>query len=98
MDSSETRQVIDVEPGWQALCALDRMRPPQLSAIMRRASFRPVGEWDWVPVAPCQHCLDGGLRVAGTVRSRNAWRIVRVCDTCGAVELSAQPDAPSREI
>ncbi len=97
MDPSEARQIIDVEPGWQAMCALDRMRSPQLTILMRRASFRPVGEWDWVPVAPCQRCLDGGMRVAGTVRSRNAWRIVQVCDTCGAIELSPRPDAPSRE-
>ena len=94
MDPSETRQIIDVEPGWQATSALERVRSAELRAIMQRASFRPVGEWDWVPVAPCQQCLDGGLRVAGTVRSKNAWRLVRVCDTCGAIELSSK--GPSR--
>jgi hypothetical protein len=82
-------QVIDVEPGWQAASALDRVQSAELEAIKTRASFRSIGEWDWVPVAPCLHCRDGGLRVAGTVRARNAWRLVRACDTCGAVELSA---------
>ncbi|HEX9414638.1 MAG TPA: hypothetical protein VF916_14120 [Ktedonobacterales bacterium] len=96
MESSEIRQVVDVEPGWQATTALDRMRTPELQAIMRRASFRPIGEWDWVPVAPCLYCRDGGLRVAGTVRVKNSWRVVRVCDTCGAVELSGQQTARSR--
>ncbi|HEX9057136.1 MAG TPA: hypothetical protein VF818_06335 [Ktedonobacterales bacterium] len=90
MDSSEIRPVIDVEPGWLATSALDRMQSPELLAIMRRASFRPVGEWDWVPVAPCPECQDGGLRVAGTVRAKNSWRLVRVCDTCGAIELSTR--------
>lgn len=93
MESSEIRQVIDVEPGWQATSALSRIRSAQVRAIMQRASFRPVGEWDWVPVAPCQQCLDGGLRVLGTVRARNSWRLVRICDTCGAVELSGRPPA-----
>jgi hypothetical protein len=93
MESSEIRQVIDVEPGWQATTALSRIRSTQVRTIMARASFRPVGEWDWVPVAPCQQCLDGGLRVAGTVRTRNSWRLVRICDTCGAVELSGRPPA-----
>jgi hypothetical protein len=44
-----------------------------------------------VPVAPCPFCLDGGLRVAGTVRARNAKRLVRVCDTCGEVDLTGGP-------
>jgi hypothetical protein len=91
MEPRETRQVIDVEPGWQATSALSRVCPAELSAIRQRASFRPVAEWDWVPIAPCQRCLDGGLRVAGTVRARNAWHLVRVCDTCAAVELSGRP-------
>ena len=91
MESSEVSQVIDVEPGWQATSALTRIRSTQVLAIRKRASFRPVGEWDWVPVAPCQQCLDGGLRVAGTVRARNSWCLVRICDTCGAVEMSGRP-------
>jgi hypothetical protein len=91
MESSEIRQVIDVEPGWQATSALSRIRSTQVLAIRQRASFRPVGEWDWVPIAPCQRCLDGGLRVAGTVRARNSWCLVRICDTCGVVELSGRP-------
>jgi hypothetical protein len=89
MDTEEAPQLIDVEPGWQATSALDRVRSAELRAIRGRASFRPIGEWDWVPVAPCAHCLDGGLRVAGTVRAKNGLRLVRACDTCAAVELSA---------
>jgi hypothetical protein len=96
MESSETRQVIDVEPGWEATTALNRVQTPELQAIMRRASFRPIGEWDWVPVAPCRYCGDGGLRVAGTVRVKNTWRVVRVCDTCAEVEFSGQPAARAR--
>lgn len=94
MESREHRkssQVADVEPGWRARSALGRVQTPQLRAIMGRASFRAVGEQDVVPVAPCPFCLDGGLRVAGTVRTRNAWRLVRVCDTCGEVDLTGSP-------
>jgi hypothetical protein len=88
MEYKEKSQIIDVEPGWLANTALDRVHSPELRTLMQRASFRGVREWDWVPVAPCAHCLDGGLRVAGTVRAKNAWRLVRACDTCGAVEMS----------
>lgn len=92
MEQREERhqsQVADVEPGWRARSALQRMRTPEVCTVMERASFRPVAEQDLVPVAPCPYCLDGGLRVAGTVRARNAWRLVRVCDTCGQVDLTA---------
>jgi|SRR5690348_11439159 hypothetical protein len=96
MEFSEASQVIDVEPGWMAASALDRVRSPELGALMTRASFRGTADWDWVPVAPCEACQDGGLRVAGTVRVRNAWRLVRACDTCGAVTLSeSSPRPPS---
>lgn len=96
MESRESSQIIDVEPGWRATSALGRVQTAELRAIMRRASFRPVAEWDWVPIAPCPHCRDGGLRVAGTVRAGNSWRAVRVCDTCGAVELSGRASPPPR--
>ena len=92
MEQREQRhqsQVADVEPGWRARSALQRMRTSEVCAVMERSSFRSVGEQDLVPVAPCPFCLDGGLRVAGTVRARNAWRLVRVCDTCGQVDLTA---------
>lgn len=95
MDPRESReqrnqsQVADLEPGWRARSALQRMRTAEVCTIMERASYRPVADQDLVPVAPCPFCLDGGLRVAGTVRARNAWRLVRICDTCGQLDLSA---------
>ncbi len=95
MELGDTAQLIDVEPGWKAASALDRVQSTEVRAIRRRASFRPISDWDWVPVAPCPHCLDGGLRVAGTVRSRRGCRLVRICDTCASVELSATSTGPS---
>lgn len=97
METDETRQLIDVEPGWKATSALDRVQSAEARAIRGRASFRPVGQWDWVPIAPCPHCLDGGLRVAGTVRAKRGCRLVRVCDTCGTVELSAITPHPASD-
>jgi hypothetical protein len=90
-EPSKQSQVADVEPGWLARSALARVRTARLRDIMDRASFHAVAEQDVVPVAPCPFCLDGGLRVAGTVRARNAKRLVRVCDTCGEVDLTGGP-------
>jgi hypothetical protein len=89
MELGDTAQLIDMEPGWKAVSALDRVQSREVRAIRQRASFRSISDTDWVPVAPCPHCLDGGLRVAGTVRARRGCRLVRICDTCAAVELSA---------
>ena len=61
-----------------------------LLAIMLRPSFRPVREMDLVPVSRCPYCLDGGLRMAGTVRLRAGRAAVRACDTCATVEVDGQ--------
>lgn len=78
---------IELEPGWVAANGLERNNSDELLALMLRPSFRPARELDLVPVAPCGLCLDGGLRTAGTVRTRHGRQLVRACDTCGAVVL-----------
>jgi hypothetical protein len=45
---------------------------------------------DLVPVSRCPYCLDGGLRMAGTVRLRAGRAAVRACDTCATVEVDGQ--------
>lgn len=77
----------DVEPGWRAVRSLMQLRSEALLAIMLRPSFRPVRDLDLVPVAPCHHCLDGGMRSAGSVRVRKGRVLVRACDTCGTVDV-----------
>lgn len=77
----------DLEPGWRATRSLMQVKSDALLAVMLRPSFRPVREAELVPVIPCHFCLDGGLRVAGTVRTRHGRRVVRACDTCAKVEI-----------
>jgi hypothetical protein len=40
-----------------------------------------------VVVVPCHHCGDGGLRTAGSVKTRTGREQVRACDTCHTVEV-----------
>lgn len=95
------RPRVELEPGWVAANGLERNNSDELLALMLRPSFRPARELDLVPVAPCAHCRDGGLRTAGTVRTRQGRQLVRACDTCGAVVLSLwqpwQMDMPTRD-
>jgi hypothetical protein len=75
------------EPGWKALRALRGGESDALLAIMLRPSFKSVTAQDLVVVAPCLHCGDGGLRTAGSVKTRTGREPVRSCDTCGVVEI-----------
>jgi hypothetical protein len=82
---------VELEPGWSASRALMRLSDDELLEIMLRPSFRPVKDLDLVPVSPCSHCLDGGMRVAGSVRTRRGREPVRACDTCATVEIGDGP-------
>lgn len=86
----------EVEPGWKAARALLRLRTDALLAVMLRPSFRPAGDLDLVQVAPCPYCQDGGLRTAGSVRTRAGRAAVRACDTCAAVDIGGRPLPRSR--
>ncbi|WIG59349.1 MAG: hypothetical protein OJF49_002096 [Ktedonobacterales bacterium] len=77
----------EVEPGWQAVRSLRRLRNDALLAVMLRPSFQPVRDLELVRVLRCPHCGDGGLRTAGSVRARQGRAMVRACDTCAAVEV-----------
>jgi hypothetical protein len=77
----------DREPGWKALNALHGIQSDALLAVMLRPSFKPVAEHDLVVISPCPHCQDGGLRTAGSVRTRTGREAVRACDTCCVVEI-----------
>jgi hypothetical protein len=93
----EGAPAIELEPGWAATRALIQVGSDELLAVMLRPSFRPVKDLDLVPVFPCSHCRDGGLRTAGSVRTRKGREPVRACDTCGALEIGgsvATPHAP----
>jgi hypothetical protein len=85
---------VELEPGWSASRALMRVSSDALLALMLRPSFRPVKDLDLVPVARCPHCLDGGLRTAGTVRTRRGREPVRACDTCARIEVGDLPPVP----
>lgn len=80
-------RAVDMEPGSAAARALMSVSSDELLTIMLRPSFRPVKDLDLVPIAPCPRCLDGGLRTAGSVRTRRGRELVRACDTCAAVVL-----------
>lgn len=85
---------VEMEPGWAATRALMRVGSDELLAVMLRPSFRPVKDLDLVPVSPCAHCYDGGIRTAGSVRTRKGRELVRACDTCAAVEIGDNPTNP----
>lgn len=80
---------VELEPGWSAVRSLAHLGGDELLAMMLRPSFRPVDDLDLVPITPCPHCHDGGLRTAGSVRTRRGRELVRACDTCGKVEIGA---------
>lgn len=86
-NDDESHAYTDLEPGWRAVRSLMQLRSEALLAIMLRPSFRPVRDHDLVPVARCPYCLDGGMRLAGSVRVRKGRVPVRACDTCGAVDV-----------
>jgi hypothetical protein len=71
-----------------------RVGGDELLAVMLRPSFRPAKELDLVPVSPCPHCRDGGLRTAGSVRTRRGREPVRACDTCAALEIGGNVTTP----
>ena len=88
-DASDERR--NIEPAWCAARALMQIKSDLLLKIMLRPSFRPMPDKEWVPIYPCPHCGDGGLRTAGTIRMRKGGRaFVRACDTCCAVEVGEQ--------
>lgn len=85
----------EVEPGWLATRALMQMGSEDLLRLMLRPSFRPVRDLELVPVAPCQHCQDGGMRTAGSIRSRRGRELVHACDTCGVIRVGQTVLPPS---
>lgn len=89
------RARLRLELGSAAADALLRVMDDLLLRVMLRASFQPITAVDVVPVVPCPHCLDGALRVAGTVRERGARQIVRACDTCASVQVGERSVGPS---
>jgi hypothetical protein len=76
-----------MEPAWRAAYALMQLKCETLLSVMLRPSFHPIQDTTMVPIYPCPHCGDGGLRTAGTVRLRKGTAFVRACDTCCAVEI-----------
>ncbi len=96
-EASGEAPALDVEPGWQAVRSLAQMKSDELLSVMLRPSFRPVRDLDVVPIAPCPYCLDGGLRTAGSVRTRNGREMVRACDTCGRVDVGEHLWPPAKQ-
>src|SRR5579859_7160747 len=84
-----TRGSLHLESGRAAAESLMRVASDELLKVMLRRTFRPVADQDVVPIVPCPQCRDGGLRLAGTVRTRDGRQLVRACDTCGAVEVGS---------
>ncbi|HLW00824.1 MAG TPA: hypothetical protein VKT82_19350 [Ktedonobacterales bacterium] len=79
----------EVESGGQALAAVMGRTSPKLLQVMASANFQPVADADMVPVRPCPHCRDGGLRTVGYLCGSVTAHPVFACDTCGEVALSA---------
>ena len=79
----------EVEPGGQALAAVMGRESHKLHRIMASANFQPVSDADMVPVRPCLHCRDGGLRTVGYLCGSITAHPVFACDTCGEVSLSS---------
>lgn len=79
----------EVESGGQALAAVLGRESDKLHRIMASANFKPVADADVVPVRPCFHCLDGGLRTVGYLCGSVTAYPVFACDTCGEVTLSS---------
>ena len=80
-----------MEPAGRAAYALMQRKCEALLAVMLRRTFSPIQDTTMVPIYPCPHCGDGGLRTAGTVQLRKGTAFVRACDTCCALEIGEQP-------
>ncbi|MGO8950871.1 MAG: hypothetical protein ACLQUY_25095 [Ktedonobacterales bacterium] len=80
----------DMEPAWRAAYALMQLKCETLLNVMLRPTFNPIQDTTMVPIYPCPHCGDGGLRTAGTLRLRKGTAFVRACDTCCSVEIGEQ--------
>lgn len=80
----------DMEPAWRAAYALMQLKCETLLNVMLRPTFTPIQDAKMVPIYPCPHCGDGGLRTAGTLRLRKGTAFVRACDTCCSVEIGEQ--------
>ncbi len=78
----------EVESGCQALAAVLGRESDKLHRVKASVNFRPVADSDVVPVRPCPHCLDGGLRTVGYLCGSVIARPVFACDTCGEVALN----------
>jgi hypothetical protein len=78
----------EVEAGCQALAAVLGRESQKLHQIMASSNFQQVAAADMVPVQPCPHCLDGGLRTVGYLCGSITAYPVFACDTCGEVTLS----------
>ncbi len=87
---------VEMEPGWMATRALLQVGGDELLTLMLRPSFQPVRDLDLVPVSPCEHCGDGGMRTAGTLRTRHGRQLLRSCDTCGAIRIGDDDVGPRR--
>lgn len=79
----------EVESGGQALAAVEGRESHKLHRIMASANFQQVADADMVPVRPCPHCLDGGLRTVGYLCGSVTAHPVFACDTCGEVALNS---------
>ncbi len=78
----------EVESGGQALAAVMGRTSSKLHQVMASANFQRVAAADVVPVRPCPHCLDGGLRTVGYLCGSITASPVFACDTCGEVTLN----------
>ena len=78
----------EVESGCQALAAVLGRESDKLHRVMASKNFRSVADSDVVPVRPCPHCLDGGLRTVGYLCGSVIARPVFACDTCGEVTMN----------
>lgn len=81
---------VELESGWTASRALLQFSGDELLALMLRPSFRPVRDLDLVPVLRCPYCQDGGLRTAGSLRTRRGRELIHACDTCGTLRVGEQ--------
>jgi hypothetical protein len=77
----------NTEPAWRAARALMKLRSETLLTVMLQPTFDLIQDTTLVPIYPCPHCCDGGLRTAGLLRLHKGIAFVRACDTCCAVEV-----------
>ena len=77
----------EVESGGQALAAVLGRESDKLHRVKASTNFRSVADSDVVPVRPCPHCLDGGLRTVGYLCGSITACPVFACDTCGEVTM-----------